>query len=124
IDTAGFLRIPGRKVAGGLLMVDARVGGVSARAVIDTGAERTLGNAALRDALRTLARGRGGPHWADTDVYGATSDVARGESSVAPPIKLGAAVIKGTEVTYGDFHIFKVWNLESRPAALIGMDVL
>jgi hypothetical protein len=25
---------------------------------------------------------------------------------------------------YGDFHIFKLWNLESRPAALIGMDVL
>ena len=124
IDTAGFLRIPGRKVAGGLLMVDALVGGVKARAVIDTGAERTLGNAALRDALRNRERGRGGPRWASTEVYGATTDVANGEASVAPPIKLGSAVIKGTEVVYGDFHIFKVWDLESRPAALIGMDVL
>jgi predicted aspartyl protease len=124
IDTGGFLRIPARRVAGGLLMVDARVGGVKARAVIDTGAERTLGNGALRDALRVQQRGRGGPRWADTEVYGATTDVANGESSIAPPIKLGSAVIKGTEVTYGDFHIFKVWQLESRPAALIGMDVL
>jgi predicted aspartyl protease len=124
IDTGGFLRIRGRKVAGGLLMVDARVGGVKVRAVVDTGAERTLGNAALRDALRVKQRGRGGPRWADTEVYGATTDVANGESSVAPPIKLGSAVVKGTEVVYGDFHIFKVWHLESRPAALIGMDVL
>jgi hypothetical protein len=105
-------------------MVDARVGGVKARAVIDTGAERTLGNAALRDALRIQQRGRSGLSWASTEVYGATTDVANGESSVAPPIKLGSAVIRGTEVTYGDFHIFKVWKLESRPAALIGMDVL
>jgi predicted aspartyl protease len=125
IDTGGFLRISGRKVAGGLLMVDARVGGVAARAVIDTGAERTLGNAALRDALRSRqGAAAGDPRWANTEVYGATTDIANGEASVAPPIKIGAAVIKGTEVVYGDFHIFKVWDLESRPAALIGMDVL
>ena len=123
IDTGGYLRIPARKVAGGLLMVDARIGGVSARAVIDTGAERTLGNAALRDALRARKHG-GDARWANTEVYGATVEVANGEASIAPPIKLGPAVIKGTEVVYGDFHIFKLWNLDSRPAALLGMDVL
>src|SRR5581483_8200976 len=105
IDTAGFLRIPGRKVAGGLLMVDARIGGVSARAVIATGAERTLGTAALREALRQ--RSRGVLHWAATQVYGATADIANGERSVAPPIELGSAVIQRTEVVYGNFHIFK-----------------
>jgi predicted aspartyl protease len=123
IDTGGFLRIPGRKVAGGLLMVDARIGGISARAVIDTGAERTLGNAALRDALRNRQRGMD-TRWATTEVYGATTEVADGQAAIAPPIKLGDAIIKGTEVVYGDFHIFKLWKLDSRPAALIGMDVL
>jgi predicted aspartyl protease len=123
IDTGGYLRIPARKVAGGLLMVDARIGGVSARAVIDTGAERTLGNAALRDALRARKRGKDA-RWASTEVYGATVEVANGEASIAPPIKLGPAVIKGTEVVYGDFHIFKLWKLDSRPTALLGMDVL
>jgi predicted aspartyl protease len=123
IDPGRFLRIPARKVEGGLLMVDVRIGGVSARAIIDTGAERTLGNAALRDALRARKRGKEA-RWANTEVYGATTQVANGESSVAPAIKLGPALINGTEVVYGDFHIFKLWNLESRPAALIGMDVL
>jgi predicted aspartyl protease len=123
INTSGFLRIPARKVAGGLLMVDMTIGGVATRAVIDTGAERTLGNAALRNALRARKRGQG-IRWASTEVYGATTEVANGEASVAPPIRLGPAVINGTEVVYGDFHIFKVWKLDKRPAALIGMDVL
>jgi predicted aspartyl protease len=123
VDRGTFLRIPARKIAGGLLMVDARIGGVSTRAVIDTGAERTLGNIALRDALRARKRGREAK-WANTEVYGATTEVASGEASVAPPIKVGPVVINGTEVVYGDFHIFRLWQLESRPAALIGMDVL
>jgi predicted aspartyl protease len=123
IDTGRFLRIPAHTVEGGLLMVNVRIGGVAARAVIDTGAERTLGNGALRDALRARKYGKEA-RWASTEVYGATTQVANGEASVAPAIKIGPATIRGTEVVYGDFHIFKLWNLESRPAALIGMDVL
>lgn len=123
VDTSSYLRIPAHKVAGGLLMVDARIGGVAVRAVIDTGAERTLGNGALRDAIRAKSRNRDA-RWANTEVYGATTQVATGESSVAPPIKLGPTVIRGTEIVFGDFHIFKLWELDKRPAALIGMDVL
>jgi predicted aspartyl protease len=123
IGTSEFLLIPASRVAGGLLTIEARIGGVMTRAVIDTGAERTLGNAALRDALRAR-RGSRYERWSKTAVYGATTDVASGELSLAPPIKLGPVVISGTTVVYGDFHIFKVWQLDSRPAALIGMDVL
>lgn len=117
----GYLKVPARRVAGGVLAVDTVIGGVRARAVIDTGAERTLGNTALRHALRSRRRSA---KWQDTDVYGATETILSGQSSIAPPIKLGAATITGTEITYGDFHIFRLWNLDKRPAALIGMDVL
>ncbi len=48
-----YMKVSGRLVNGGLLAVDVRVGGVTARAIIDTGAERTLGNGALREALRS-----------------------------------------------------------------------
>jgi predicted aspartyl protease len=123
VDTDGFFRIPARLVAGGLLMVDARVGGVPVRAVIDTGAERTLGNAALRDRLRTRGR-RADLQWSTTEVFGATIDVAQGQTAIAPAIKIGPITIKRTEIVYGDFHIFKVWQLDKRPALLIGMDVL
>jgi hypothetical protein len=108
-------------VAGGLLAVDVRVGSASARAIIDTGAERTLANLALRDALRRRSTTHKG---AITQVFGATTDVSEGVQEVAPPITLGAATLTDVSVVYGDFHIFKVWDLEHRPALLIGMDVL
>jgi predicted aspartyl protease len=125
VETEGFLKIPARRVAGGLLQVDAKIGGVSTRVVIDTGAERSLGNLALRNALkRSLHRNNRNSRWSDTQVFGATDQVAQGQSSIAPDIRIGQATISGTEIVYGDFHIFKVWNMDERPSALIGMDVL
>jgi len=55
---AGFLTIPATLQNEGLLMVAARVGRVRTKAIIDTGAERTLGNAALRNALLLTPRRR------------------------------------------------------------------
>ena len=123
IDVRGFIRIPAMRVAGGLFCLSARIGGVATQMVIDTGAEQTLGNLALRDALRKRRRVHE-PASRSTEVYGATADVAAGESEAVPPIQLGAANITSTRIVYGDFHIFKVWGLQGRPAALIGMDVL
>ena len=57
----GFVKIPAVRLASGLMTIDARIGWVRARAVIDTGAERSLGNLALRDALRPWHRA-GKPH--------------------------------------------------------------
>jgi predicted aspartyl protease len=118
----GFDRVPARLVAGGLLVVSARVGGVRVEAVIDTGSERTIGNTALRDALAW--RRRKGEVARVTDVYGATTEVASGEINIAPTIDFGSVKISNVTVVYGDFHIFEVWGLRSRPAVIIGMDVL
>jgi Aspartyl protease len=102
--------------------VKAIVNGVGARAVIDTGAERTLGNLALRNALRARGRQTVEPH--PTDVFGATLDIAHGESVGAFTVSLGEVSITHVPVTYGDFPIFDTWHMRERPALLIGMDVL
>ncbi len=54
VPPAGFVRIPAHRLENGLIMINADVGWVRARAIIDTGAERSLGNLALRDALRAV----------------------------------------------------------------------
>jgi predicted aspartyl protease len=118
---AEMLRIPAVRVEGGLLMVIAKVGGVRVRAVIDTGAERSLGNAALRDALRN--RNKLEPP-RPTLVFGTTTAVSNGEVRAVPTVRLGNATIGDMNLVFGDFHIFKAWGLEGRPAMLIGMDVL
>lgn len=117
----GFMRIPASRVSGGLVVVRAIVGGVRVRAVIDTGSERSLGNLALQDALK---RRRFATTKRTADVYGATSAVVPGDAQRAPTIAIDDLRIADVTLVYGDFHIFKVWNMENKPALIIGMDVL
>jgi predicted aspartyl protease len=118
----GFITIPATLHNEGLLMVAARVGRVRTKAIIDTGAERTLGNAALRNAL--LLTPRRGAEPTLTTVLGATPALGEGMTLVAPTIYLGQAELKNLEVTFADLHVFRIWNLEREPAILIGMDLL
>lgn len=107
----------------GLLLIPARVGKVSVKAIIDTGAERSLGNESLREAL--AVRRRSELEGETTNVVGATAQVAEGYSFVAPDIDFGGGAHVGNlTVTFGDFHVFKVWSLLDEPALVVGMDVL
>jgi hypothetical protein len=115
-------RVPARLLDGGLMSVEARLRGLRVQAIIDTGSERTIGNPALRDAL--YARRLANPKVKATDVYGATAAVKPGEMEIVPTINLGSVKISGVTVVFGDFHIFEVWGLQTRPAIIIGMDVL
>jgi predicted aspartyl protease len=119
---SGFLTIEVSLRHGGLIVVPGRVGKVRVKAIIDTGAERTLGNNALREALLLVSRN--GAEELTTRVFGATPEVGQGTSLVAPTIFLGEAELRDLEVTFGDLHVFRVWDLEHEPALLIGMDLL
>lgn len=116
-----FVRIAARRLSGGLVSVDGRVGNIPVVAIIDTGAARSIANNALRDALE--AHGR--REVAETrDVYGATPAIASGELERAPVIDFGDLRIGSVSLVFGDFHIFDVWGLTQRPAMIIGMDIL
>jgi predicted aspartyl protease len=106
----------------GLLMIPARIGRLRVKAVVDTGAERSLGNEALYEALQAKIRDT-----ADvtiSTVVGATAQVATGRTLRAPPIDLGGAKIGNLLITFGDFHVFSVWSLLDEPALVLGMDIL
>jgi len=118
----GFLTIPASLRLGGLLMVQGRVGRVRVQAIIDTGAERTLGNLALRDAL--LGKRNTQIESKSRTVFGATPQSTEGTAIIAPTIFLGEAELRDLEVTFGDLHVFRIWELEDKPAILIGMDLL
>jgi predicted aspartyl protease len=117
----GFVTIPVNIVHGLLLVVDARIGTVPAKAIIDTGGQATLANVALRDAL--ARRYREGKVVMD-EITGATLDVQQGDRIHVPPISLGDLTISDMEVTTADMYIFQHWKMTSEPAVLIGMDVL
>jgi predicted aspartyl protease len=95
------------------------VGGVRTRAIIDTGAQQTIGNTRLRDAL--LLRPR---EVNETQVVGVTLDVMDGHTILTPPIALGGVEIRNLRITFGDMSIFEHWKLTQEPALLIGMDII
>jgi hypothetical protein len=115
------VNVPFHSMRGTLVVVDAMVGQVHAKAIIDTGGQVSIANLALRDALARAGDSSGGK--LDT-IIGATKQVEQGELMSTPAIKLGAIQIRDPGVTYGDLYIFKQWKLTSEPAILIGMDSL
>ena len=59
-----------------------------------------------------------------TSVYGATTEVEPGEVLAAPTISIDSLRITDVAIVYGDFHIFKIWDMQNKPAMILGMDVL
>jgi hypothetical protein len=117
-----YLVVPATLQHGGLLLVEGRVGRVPVKAILDTGAERSIGNEALRQALVLSARRPS--ETVSSTVIGATPQVAQGVSFEAPDVEIGGARLMNLVVTFGDLHVFDVWSLLEEPALLIGMDLL
>jgi predicted aspartyl protease len=106
----------------GLMIVDVRVGRrIRAKAVIDTGAERSLGNLALQSAMN---KGRKKREPVSAVVHGATPDIADGDVQEIREATIGDMTLTNLEVIFADFHVFKLWGLDQEPALLIGMDML
>jgi predicted aspartyl protease len=116
----GYMVVPTRITRGGLLQARGRVGRTRVTVIIDTGAERSLGNMPLLVELQKRSKRA---DETDTNVIGATTTLtSAGVSLVAPTIMIGEAEL--TNLPFGDLHAFEVWGLTKEPALLIGMDLL
>jgi hypothetical protein len=107
---------------GGLPVVRARLGNVPVLAIVDTGAERSLGNRALLVAAG-MDRALEDPS-TQRQVYAATSQAVFGHLLPAPPLRVGAIDIDNLQVVFGDFEVFRMWGAHETPAIVLGMDVL
>jgi predicted aspartyl protease len=117
----GFEALPFMEDRLNLLVVRAKVGGLPVRAIIDTGAQATVGNGALKFRLESQINRR--PKTKD-EITGATGATQTGVGVKVEPIVLGKVTIRDAHVTFGELHIFDYWNLDDEPAIVIGMDIL
>ena len=121
LDRGGdFTTLPLRQLRDHLLALDVQVGGIHAKAVIDTGAQVSIGNTALRAALERHGR----KEVRKEEIEGVTLDVAHGDMMQAPPIQVGNLRFTGMYITYADMYIFDRWHLLRDPTLVLGMDVL
>ncbi len=106
---------------GQLVLVDSDIGGIPITVIIDSGAQSSVGNLALRRMLEKRRKVRDFLPAVMTDVTGATvnAEAARVES-----IRLGGFTLLNVGVLFTDAHPFKRFGLLNRPAMLLGMDTL
>jgi predicted aspartyl protease len=117
----GYLVVPARLARGGLLLVKGRVGRIRTNVIIDTGAQRTIGNLALH---RALVHSRSSRIETYATVIGATPGVIQAVALGTPTIAIGDARLNDVIVSFADLHVFSLWELGGEPALVVGMDVL
>jgi hypothetical protein len=120
---AQVVTVPARYRFGQLVIVGAEVSQIPVSAFLDSGAQISVGNLALRDAV-LKRRPELAEKFVETPLVSATGQVARGELALLPSLRLGALSLQRMIAVFADLHIFRLWELQDRPAILIGIDVL
>ena len=117
------IQVPAAYREGQLVILDAQVADVRVAAFIDSGAQVTVGNLPLRDAV-VHSHPEFGVRLAPVPLISATGQTAMGEFAPLPTLRLGGMQINDVLGVFARLHIFDLWKLSDRPAILIGVDVL
>jgi predicted aspartyl protease len=107
---------------GQLILVDSSFNDKPVLVVVDTGAEVSVANAALRRlfAISSRVEGQAGK----ADIFSVTGQQTTGDWKMAPRLKVGGMIISNLPVVFSDLHSFTVWRLDQQPSMLLGMDIL
>jgi len=111
--------IVARRSRGQLILTHVRAGGLSLDAVIDTGAELTIGNLALRDRL---VRHR--QKFQQVKALGVTGKEIELQVAVISELQIGGILIRNLPVAFADLPPFHVFGIADEPALFLGTDVL
>lgn len=123
VSLANAVTLKGRLHFGALLLTRAKIGAVPVAAVIDTGADRSVGNGALLRALRASAAPMA--DLGDVEFSGATGVTMRGRLIYLPSFQVGDSLeVARLPTVMADAHVFDIWGLRDEPAILVGMDIL
>jgi len=107
---------------GQLILLNARVDGIQVDCFVDSGAQYSIGNLALFQALGPgVVRATQRPL---IPVYGVTGQTILAEHENVAQLIIGSRRLGPTSLLFADLHAFDVLGLIDRPALLLGADVL
>ncbi len=106
--------VKARRRLGQMIITDARIDGVRTAVIIDTGAENTVGNLALKSRLRA----RGETLVQSTDVNGVQ---VVGNLGFARKMNIGGIEMSGVPISFTDSPAFAALDLVDQPALIMGM---
>ena len=120
----GTIVVRARERKGRLILSRAVADGQGIAVVLDTGAQLTIGNEALR---RRLLRSGGRSvveRMGQIQLRSVTGDKITGEYVMLRELTIGGATLSNLAVVFADAHTFRQLNLDKRPAVLLGMNAL
>jgi len=121
----GVAVVPARRSQGQLTIVDADLGGRRISAMIDSGSQMSLCNAALRAMLSDAdRRGIGDAAYRRVEMETVVGEKFHGEMLQLPFLRLGGLRLGLVPVVFADMPVFGLWGLSNKPAIVLGMDLL
>ncbi|MGB5078027.1 MAG: retroviral-like aspartic protease family protein [Sphingorhabdus sp.] len=117
----GMIVVTAKKIAGRMIISSAKIDGIRVDIILDTGAQSSMGNKALRDRLRRRHRTI---EFVPVQMKSVTGSVLTGEFTQLQEIEVGGLTINDLPITFADNYAFTALKLQERPAILLGMDAL
>lgn len=120
--TVRFHAPPAQRFAD-LLLIDVHRGALPVKAIIDTGAQVSVINTTMARAAgcRPIVLLDGSR---ERRVQSPTGLSAPATPMMLDLLQFGDITLRNLPVLVGDFHVFDLWNLNDRPAMLLGVDVM
>ena len=117
----GAIIVAARRKSGRLIVTDSVVNGQSVTVVLDTGAELSIGNEALRqkligkDLINPLQK---------IELLSVTGEKIEGDYMFVRELTIGGVSLANLAVVFTDAHTFKQLGLDRKPALLLGMNAI
>ena len=116
----GDIVVTARRQRGQLILAAVRASDQRLDAIIDTGSEVTVGNAALRDRL--VRRKRASVR--TVEMIGVTGEKIKVELAIIDELQLGPILLRDVPIAFADLPPFRLFGLADHPALLLGTDIL
>lgn len=121
IAQADRVIVPAQRRMGQLTIVDADMGDIRIKAMIDSGSQVSMGNDALRRRLGAQPS-RGKPQ--QIGLISVTGERFHGDLLYLPFMRLGGLQLGNVPVVFSEMHVFELWKLTKTPTVVLGMDLL
>lgn len=117
----GMIVVRARRMSGRMILSSAQIDGIKVDIILDTGAQSSMANLALRDKLRRRHRNF---DFIPVKMKSVTGTVLDGDYTQIREIDVGGLTIRDMPMTFANNYAFTALNLDDRPAILLGMDAL
>jgi predicted aspartyl protease len=118
---AGMIIVSAKRKAGRMILSNASIGGTKVDIILDTGAQSSMGNYALRDRLR---RGDRRFDYVPVRLRSVTGEEFSGDYTQIRAIEVGGVNIADLPITFTENYAFNALKLDKKPAILLGMDAM